>query len=175
MLSRLTMNSDSVGLHLPYGGQLIAQALAYSSFMFLQAPRENLEKGILVWNQFALAFRLHINWRKSILISCAERDLECLGWQGSVVKKGSIFRHLGYPVGMNITNGQLIEWMSSKLGDKFMYWKSQSWPFHVCLKVVQCIIEPLILSWRHTFWVSTKTRTHNVLVCVSHYTFIYDV
>ena len=42
------MNSDSVGLHLPYGGQLIAQALAYSSFMFLQASRENLEKGMLV-------------------------------------------------------------------------------------------------------------------------------
>ena len=41
---------------------------------------------------------------------------------------------------MYVTNGQLIEWMSSKLRDKFMYWKSQSWAFHVCLKVVQCII-----------------------------------
>ena len=33
--------------------------------------------------------------------------------------------------------------MSSKLRDKFMQWKSQSWPFHVRLKVVQCIMEPI--------------------------------
>ena len=53
MLSRLATNGDIVGLHLPYGGQLEAQALADDSFMFLQASRENLEKGMLVWNQFA--------------------------------------------------------------------------------------------------------------------------
>ena len=117
--------------------------------MFLQASRENLEKGMLVWNQFALAFGLHINWRKSNLISCTERDLEFLRWQGSVVKKDSIFRHLGYPLGMNVTNGQLIEWMSSKLRDKFMYWKSQSWSFHVRLKIVQCVMEPMILFTCH--------------------------
>ena len=76
---------------------------------------------MLVWNQFALASGLYINWRKSSLISCTERDLECLGWQGFVVKKGSIFRDLEYPLGMNVTNGQLIEWMPSKLTDKFMY------------------------------------------------------
>ena len=92
-----------MGLHLPCGGQLVAQALADDLFMFLQASRENLEKGMLVWNRFALASGLHINWRKSSLISCTERDLECLRCQGSVVKKGSIFRHLGYPVGMNVT------------------------------------------------------------------------
>ena len=59
------------------------------------------------------------------------------------MKKGSIFRHLDYSLGMNVTNPQLIEWMSSMLRDKFMYWKSQSWPFHVRLKVVQCIMEPM--------------------------------
>ena len=117
---------------------------------------------MLVWNQFALASGLHINWRKSSLISCTERDLECLGWQGSVVKKGSIFRHLGYPLGMNVTNGQLIEWMSSKLRDKFMYWKSQSWPFHVRLKVVQCIMEPMILYYLPLLpW--TKKALHSIL------------
>ena len=95
MLSRLATNGDIMGQNLPSGGQLVAQALANDSFMFLHASREKLEKGMLVWNQFALPSRLHINWRKSSLISCTERDLECLGWQGSVVKKGSIFRHLG--------------------------------------------------------------------------------
>ena len=109
-----------MGLHLPSGGKLVAQALADDSFMFLQASRENLEKGMLVWNRFPLSSGLHINWRKSSLISCTKRDLECLGWQGCMVK-GSIFRHLGYSLGMNVTNGQLIEWMPSKLSDKCMY------------------------------------------------------
>ena len=25
-----------------------------------------------------------------------------------------------------------------------MYWKSELWPFHVCHKLVQCIMEPMI-------------------------------
>ena len=37
-----------------------------------------------------------------------------------IVRKGSIFRHLGYPLGVNVMNTQLIEWMTSKLRDKFM-------------------------------------------------------
>ena len=43
MLSNLATNVDGVGLHLPSGGQLVAQALADESFMFLQASKENLE------------------------------------------------------------------------------------------------------------------------------------
>ena len=31
--------------------------------MFLQASHENLENGILVWIQYALASGLHLNWR----------------------------------------------------------------------------------------------------------------
>ena len=61
-LPRRATNVDIVGLHLPYGGQLLAQALADDSFMFLQASCENLEKGMFVYNQFAWAM-----------------DLECLG------------------------------------------------------------------------------------------------
>ena len=40
------MNGDIVGLHLAYGGQLVAHALANDSFMFPQASQENLEKGM---------------------------------------------------------------------------------------------------------------------------------
>ena len=65
---------------------------------------ENLEKGMLVRNQFALASELHLNWRKSSIVSCTESDLECLGWQGFVVMKDYI-RYLGYPLGMNVMNG----------------------------------------------------------------------
>ena len=48
MLSRIATNGDIMGLHLPCGGQLVAQALADDSFMFLQASRENLEKGMQI-------------------------------------------------------------------------------------------------------------------------------
>ena len=37
--------------------------------------------------------------------------------------------------------------MIRKLRDKSMYCKSQSWSFLICLKVVQSIIEPIILYY----------------------------
>ena len=77
-------------------GQLVVETLANYSFMFLRALHKNLEKEMLVWSQFELASGLHINWRKSSLISCIVKDLpECLGRQGSVVRKGSIPRDMG--------------------------------------------------------------------------------
>ena len=64
---------------------------------------------------------------------------------------------------MNVTNGPLIEWMCSKLRDKFMYWKSQSCrSFHVRLKVVQCIMETVILYYLPLLpW--TKKALHSIL------------
>ena len=48
-------------------------------------------------------------------------------------------------MGVTVTNVQSIEWMMTKLKDKFMCWKSRSWLFHVRLEVVQCIMEPMII------------------------------
>ena len=45
MLSRLADNGEIVGLHLPFGNQLIAQALADYSFIFLQTLHEKFQKG----------------------------------------------------------------------------------------------------------------------------------
>ena len=55
VLSNLVTSGDIVGLHLPSGGQLVAQALADDSFMFLQASKENLERSMQVWDKFSLA------------------------------------------------------------------------------------------------------------------------
>ena len=57
----------------------MAQAFSDDSFMFLQASKENLERSMQVWDQFALTSGLHINLNKSRLISCMESDLECVG------------------------------------------------------------------------------------------------
>ena len=51
LLSRLATNCDIVGLHLSCGGQLVAQALADDSFMFLQASREKSHHALKgIWN-----------------------------------------------------------------------------------------------------------------------------
>ena len=113
--SELVDNSDIMVLHLPSGGQLVAQALVDDSFVFLQASKENLERSTQVWDKFVLASGLDINWRKSHLISCTESDLECLGWQGSMITWGSIYQHLGYPLGANVANVQMIDWIGTKL------------------------------------------------------------
>ena len=75
--------------------------------------------------------------------------MECLGWRGLVITRGSIYQHLGYPLGIEVTNVQLIDWIGSKLRNKFMYWKSQLWPLHVRPKVVQCILIPMLLYFLH--------------------------
>ena len=59
MLSNLVSSGDTMGLHIPSGKKLVAQALADEDyFMFLTQ----------VWNQFALVSMLHINWRKSHIL-----------------------------------------------------------------------------------------------------------
>ena len=66
MLSNLPAIGDIVGLHLPFGGQLVVQALV---------------------DELALASWLNINWRKSRLIFCTKIDLErldvCVIWATS--------------------------------------------------------------------------------------------
>ena len=63
ILSNLVASGDIVGLHLPSGAQLVAQALTYDSFMFLKASKEIPEKSMQVRDQFVLVSGLHINWR----------------------------------------------------------------------------------------------------------------
>ena len=48
-------------------------------------------------------------------------------------------------VGVYAVNVKQIDWISCKLKDKFMYWKSQLWPFHVQLKEVHFIMMAMIL------------------------------
>ena len=90
-------------------------------------------------DQFTLALGLHTNWR-SCLISFTESNFECLQRKESVSTWGSIYWHLGYPLGVDVVNVQLIYWIGNDLKGRFMYWKSQLWSFHIDFKVVQCIV-----------------------------------
>lgn len=51
---------EVVGLHLPHGKQLVAQALADDTFMFLRAEKANIDRAMEAWNKFALASGLKI-------------------------------------------------------------------------------------------------------------------
>ena len=123
---------------------MIAQALADDSFLFLKAVPDNIAKAMDVWNVFALASGLHINMQKSLLIRCTEQNLVDLGWCGRILDQGKICRHLGYPIGVDISPSQSLNWISGTISDKFIYWKSQAWPFATRLKVVQAIMIPMI-------------------------------
>lgn len=144
LLTQLARDGEVVGLTLPSGQQLVGQALADDSFMFLKANKANIDRAMAAWSLFAKASGLHINTQKSALLSCTEIDLHGLGWQGLVVPRGTIVRYLGYPIGVEVTNKQLLDWISGRIGDKFVYWKSQAWPFHTRLKVAQVIMLAMI-------------------------------
>ncbi|MCO5561556.1 hypothetical protein L7F22_015176 [Adiantum nelumboides] len=45
---------------------------------------------------------------------------------------------------LDVSTDQLLSWISGKIIDKFVYWKSQAWPFHVRLKVAQAIMLPML-------------------------------
>ena len=45
-----------------------------------------------------------------------------------MITRGPIYRHLGYPLGVDVANVQLIDRFGSKLKNEFKYWKSQLWP-----------------------------------------------
>ena len=61
---------------------------------------------------------------KSVLISYTEQDAFGLGWSRRIVHRGMIYRHRGYPIGVEVSHVKLIEWVSKRLEDKFMYWMS---------------------------------------------------
>ena len=63
-----------------------------------------------------------------------------LGWGGQILDQGNVCRHLGYLIGVDISSSQSLNWISGTILDKFMYWKSQAWPFSTRLKVVQAIM-----------------------------------
>ena len=143
-MHELATRGEIVGLALPSGKHLIAQALADDSFLFLKATPDNIAKAMEVWNVFALASGLHINMQKSMLIRCTESDLVDLGWGGQILDPGNVCRHLGYPIGVDISSSQSLNWISGTILDKFMYWKSQAWSFSTRLKVVQAITIPMV-------------------------------
>ena len=93
-----------------------------------------------------------------------------MGWP-KLLDEGNVCRHLGYPIDVDISSSQSLNWISGTILDKFMYWKSQAWPFSTRLKVVQAImisyflpllpwtkksLDHLARSLKYTLWKKLK-------------------
>ena len=79
---------------------------------------------------------LKLNIDKSTLIDVSANDFDSLIWLGKRVNRGSVFRYLGYPIGVNVTNKQLLDWVLDKVRHKIQYWHSSEWPLHVRLRII---------------------------------------
>ena len=112
-LHDMAMEEELLGLRLPSGKPCLVQALADDHTMFLAPIRGNISKTRDVWELFSNASGLKINMDKFVLISCTEQDVLGLGWSG--VHRGMICRHLGYPIGVDVSHVKLIEWVSKRL------------------------------------------------------------
>ncbi|MCO5604354.1 hypothetical protein L7F22_058519 [Adiantum nelumboides] len=91
LLTQLAQNGEVVGLTLPAGQQLVGQALAHDSFMFLKAFKVNIDRAM-----------------------------------GHVVPHGTIVCHLGYPIGVDVSNKQLLEFISGHIANKFRWFLFQA-------------------------------------------------
>ena len=123
-----------------------SSALSSVHFIFLGTTRENTWKAMKVWECL-----LGLLIRRSI---CTYQLPYNIWWRICMSLVGgsasfswySICRHLGFLIGMNVSNVSLIYWISWRIEYKFMYWKSQAWPLHVGVKVVKSITYYLQLT-----------------------------
>ena len=65
-------------------------------------------------------------------------------WNGEVVHKGEIFRHLGILLGVDISPKQPFEWMMAKVRTKMQRWDYVLLPFPSKVKIINAYMIRLI-------------------------------
>lgn len=125
-----------------------------NTYMFLKATDLNIQRCMGKLSLFSLAVGLNLNIDKSTLIDLSATRFDSLIWQGKRLSTGHVFRHLGYPIGVNVSNKMLIDWVIERVRGKILYWKSDEWPLHVRLWIIQSILISYflyylpLLDWR---------------------------
>ncbi|MCO5583839.1 hypothetical protein L7F22_037754 [Adiantum nelumboides] len=89
--------------------QIVALGFANDTLAFLEASNANAGKCMSYLSLFSLAAGLDLNLGKSTLIDVTSENFHSLVWRGKRVCRGTIFRHLGYLVGVDVTNKQLTD------------------------------------------------------------------
>ncbi|KAH7284387.1 hypothetical protein KP509_34G052500 [Ceratopteris richardii] len=134
--------------------QHIAVGFADDTFIFAKACEDNLQNILASLNPFSKASALNINMGKSTLINISARHFHFPSWQGNKIERGVIFRHLGYPLGCNVSTKEQIQWVICRMKSKLNVWHAMQWPLYTRIRIVQSFLQPyimyylLLLDWK---------------------------
>ncbi|KAH7302405.1 hypothetical protein KP509_23G070800 [Ceratopteris richardii] len=82
------------------------------------------------------------------LIDTSAQHFDSLKWVGPKFGKGTIFRHFGYPLGINVSTKDKIEWVLLRIRCKMDMWHATQWPLHIRIRIVQTFLQSQIFMWR---------------------------
>ncbi|KAH7280436.1 hypothetical protein KP509_37G067400 [Ceratopteris richardii] len=103
------------------------------------------------------ASTLKINMKKSVMVNISMQKFQSLEWEGLKIERGVIFRHLGYPLGIDVPIKDKVEWVLRRVKCKMERWFASQWPLHARIRIVQTFMQPyimyylyylLLLDWR---------------------------
>ncbi|KAH6559031.1 hypothetical protein KP509_1Z031600 [Ceratopteris richardii] len=124
-----------------YGTQKIAVGFVDDTFIFAKEDEANIQNILTSLAPFSETFALRFNMRKSTLINISTCHFESLHWLGPKIDNGVVFRHLGYPMGVNISTKDKLDWVFCKIKGKLELWHSSHWPLHVRIRIVQAFLQ----------------------------------
>ncbi|KAH7433733.1 hypothetical protein KP509_07G083200 [Ceratopteris richardii] len=157
-----------------HGSQHIVVGFADDTFLFAKAYEENIQRIFISLTPFSKASSLNISMGKSALIKISAQHFLFPSWQGRKIECGFIFRHLGYPLGINVPIKDQIQWVLCKIKNKMNLWHAAQWPLHIRIRIVQSILQPyimyyiLLLDWKKCHLYSFDCLIKNFLWNKSH-------
>ena len=110
---------------------------ADDTLLFLNAYNINISNGMTLLTMYGDASDLHLNVSKSTLMIVSTLHNDSFIWRGKRIQIGCIFRYLGYPLGVHVSNKALIDWVMDRVCHKIDYWKAAEWHLHVRLQIVK--------------------------------------
>lgn len=123
------------------------QLFADDSNAFCMASEEGVDRTLEIFNMHCLASGSMINIKKThaVWIGSGQRPewSEKYGFQW--LPKGQVLRHLGFPIGMDITTFDRANWTLNKAEKKFQYWRKRMLSFGGRLTVAKHILSPTIM------------------------------
>lgn len=155
MLEQLSNSGKLHGLRIQ-NKNMLGLGFADDTLLFLKACNVNVANCLTSLHMYSDAAGLQLNIAKSTLINISAADFASINWHGKRLDTGHVFRYLGYPLGINVSNKQLITWVMERVRAKVDYWKCDEWPLHVRLRIVQAILIPYflyfipLLDWKET-------------------------
>ena len=120
MLEKLSSDGILHGLRLQHK-HLSRLGFADDTLMFLNASNDNISTCLTLMGLYSDASELKVNIEKSTLIDVSSSAFDDLVWPGKRVYKGTVFRYLGYPLGVEVTKKQLSDWVMDKIRKEIQY------------------------------------------------------